>query len=101
MPALLAMSHFDLDNQLVLKIIAVYTCMMIKMGKQVVFCIPRNEKAGLAAKCGLNKLVINIKILPTDLYPTIDELCKSEWQQSWDNCVSNKLLAVKPRLYAP
>jgi len=87
MSALQAISHFDLNNQLVLEIITEYTC-LIKMGKQIVFCwfpshvgIPRNEKTDLAAKCGLNKPITNI-VPPTDFNPAINELCKSQWQQS-------------------
>jgi len=56
MSALQAVSHFDLDNQLVLEIITEYT-RLIKMGKQTVFCwipshvgIPGNEKEDSAAK---------------------------------------------------
>jgi len=83
-----------------------YTC-VIKMGKQVVFCwipshvgIPGNEKADSAAKRGLNKPVTDIRIAATDLYPSINELCKSEWQQSWNNFVGNKLYSTNTRLCA-
>ena len=93
----------NLGNQLVLEIITKYTH-LIKMGKQFVFSwipshvgIPGNENTDSVTKHRLNKIVTNIRIARTDLYPTISELCKSEWRQSWDNCVWNKLYAIKPR----
>jgi len=49
-------------------------------------------------RCCQKWTVINIRFASTDLYPSINELCKSEWQQSWDNCVLNKLHTIVPFL---
>jgi len=83
MSALETISHFDLDNQLVLEIITEYT-RLVKMGKHIVLCwvpshvgIVWNEKADSVAKSGLNQSVINIRFSSMDLYSGINELCKS------------------------
>jgi len=88
-----SVSHFDLDNQLLFEIITEYT-RLIKVGKHIVLCwVPShvgmvgNEKGDSAAKSGQNQSVINIRFPSTDLYAGINELCISECQQSWDNCV--------------
>jgi len=106
MSALQAISHLDLDNQLVLEIVTEYT-RLIRMDKHNIQCcvsshvgMVGNEKADSAAKSGLNQSVINIRLRSTYLYSGVNELCRSEWQLSWDSYVLNKLHTIVPFLGA-
>ena len=55
-----------------------------------------NEKADTAAKAALSLYVTPMKLPASEIFPCVNKLISEEWQQSWDNCVGNKLRFIRP-----
>jgi len=55
-----------------------------------------NEDANTAAKAGLGERVTNMRVPASDLFTCVNQLYATEWQTSWNQYPSNKLV-VKPK----
>jgi len=96
----LTLSGFKLEIDLVQKILKDYTT-LTNTGKSIVLCwipshvnIPGNERADAAARSALSLPVTNMKLPGCDLILRVSRYCLEEWQDSWSNCVNNKLYAI-------
>jgi len=73
-----------------------------KTGKIIVLCwipshvgISDNEKADSSEDCPLS-MSTSMKILATDLVPSLMKLISENWQQFWNSCTGNKLQVIRP-----
>ena len=72
---------------------------------EVVFCwvpghigITGNEKADRAAKSALSLDPCDFKVPFTDFKPLVSAFVVSKWQTAWNECITNKLHSIKPKL---
>ena len=100
MSSLQALSRFKLEIDLVQKILKDYSA-LTNSGKSIALCwipshvnIPGNERSDAAAKSALSLPITGMKLPGCDLIPRVSNYCLREWQQSWSNCVNNKLYAI-------
>lgn len=101
--ALDALHYFDVKHHLVAKILSVYTKM--SSAKDVVFLwcpshvgIGGNERADLLAKQALSHAHCAFRIPFKDLYPSIKQMCRAQWQSEWEQSAPNKLLEIVPEI---
>ena len=101
--SLQAIQHFQIDNEIILDILKVYT-QLVHSCKRIVLCwvpshvgITGNEKADTAAKASLTlSAPTDFKIPGKNFYSYANSLYIKEWQQSWDNELNNKLHSINP-----
>ena len=72
---------------------------------EVVFCwvpghigITGNEKADRAAKSALSLDPCDFKVPFTDFKPLLSAFVTSKWQTAWNECTTNKLHSIQPKL---
>ncbi len=78
---------------------------LISKGSDIIFCwlpshvgIAGNERADSAAKAALSLPISHFNIPYTDFKPCINTFIFTNWQNTWNAALSNKLHGVKPTL---